>query len=405
MSAQTIVFIESNTTGTGRLFALAARRAGYRPLLISADPARYAYAREEELETRVADTQNLAELRALCDQLAAERGLAAIASTSEYFVETAAELARAHGFPANDPIAIRRCRNKLEQRRRLAEHGVAMPRFWAVHSGEEAADAARTLGETVIVKPLLGSGSVGVRACATPEEARAHADALLAITHNERGQPLPREVLVESAIEGPQYSVETFDRTVAGITANFIGAPPCFVEIGHEHPAELDRPAAQSLEELTLRALAALELDVGPAHTELRLTEEGPKVIEVNARLAGGYIPALVKSASGIDLIDATLARARGEAVHLSPQRAGIACLSFFVLDRPSAVVERFDAAAALEDPRVLEAKLYAATGTRLTQRGDFRDRFGHLITFAADRRAARSAAEEARAKVRLQFA
>ncbi|HEU4456584.1 MAG TPA: hypothetical protein VFR81_26185, partial [Longimicrobium sp.] len=42
-----LLFIESNTSGTGRLFVQAAREIGYRPVLVTARPAKYAYLAED----------------------------------------------------------------------------------------------------------------------------------------------------------------------------------------------------------------------------------------------------------------------------------------------------------------------------------------------------------------------
>ncbi|HEU4559960.1 MAG TPA: hypothetical protein VFS20_19075, partial [Longimicrobium sp.] len=42
-----LLFIESNTSGTGRLFARTARRMGYVPVLVTTRPEKYAYLAEE----------------------------------------------------------------------------------------------------------------------------------------------------------------------------------------------------------------------------------------------------------------------------------------------------------------------------------------------------------------------
>ena len=38
-----LLFVESNTSGTGRLFVQRARELGYRPVLITTRPEKYAY--------------------------------------------------------------------------------------------------------------------------------------------------------------------------------------------------------------------------------------------------------------------------------------------------------------------------------------------------------------------------
>src|SRR5206468_13136370 len=84
-----------------------------------------------------------------------------------------------------------------------------------------------------------------------------------------------------------------------------LGPPPWFVECGHDFRADLGEVA--TVEALAIAAIEALGLGFGPAHTEVRLGPRGPVVIEVNARLAGGRIPTLVRLATGIDLAGATV--------------------------------------------------------------------------------------------------
>ena len=70
---------------------------------------------------------------------------------------------------------------------------------------------------------------------------------------------------------------------------------------------------------LATAAHEALGLGFGPAHTEIRLGPQGPVVIEVNPRLAGGQIPTLVRLATGIDLVGATVDAVIGEGVPVGP--------------------------------------------------------------------------------------
>ena len=102
--------------------------------------------------------------------LAACAGLdpAGVTSSSEYSVATAAEAARALGLPHPDPDAVRDCRDKPTQRRRLAAAGLPGPAFGAAGSAAAAVAAAARVGYPVVVKPVSGSGSIGVRRCADP---------------------------------------------------------------------------------------------------------------------------------------------------------------------------------------------------------------------------------------------
>ena len=53
MTEPLLVLVESNTTGSGRLFCAAARRLGLRPVVLARDPGRYPYLIEDRVESRV----------------------------------------------------------------------------------------------------------------------------------------------------------------------------------------------------------------------------------------------------------------------------------------------------------------------------------------------------------------
>ncbi|WP_394849179.1 ATP-grasp domain-containing protein [Pendulispora brunnea] len=404
MSRPRIAFVESNTSGTGRLFLAAARELGFQPVMLTSTPERYPYLSAEDCDVVTLDTSDAAALLEASRELS-RRGLAGVTSSSEYFVVAAAQVAWQLGLPGPDPAALAACRDKHVQRLRLRAAGVAVPDFRGADTPEDAVRAADAFGYPVIVKPVSGSGSVGVASCSSPDGVLAHAAALLAHGVNERGQPVPRTVLVETIAQGPEYSVETFDRTVVGITAKHLGSPPYFVEVGHDHPAPLHIVQRDALAGITRAALDALNLGFGPAHTETRYTESGPAIIEVNPRLAGGFIPELVRLATGVDLVRNTVARIARQAHSCEPLHRRHASLRF-LLPPAEGTLERIDGleeAARLRG--VADARMYAAVGAQLACRHDFRDRIGHVIATGATSEDAMALADRARELVRLTVA
>jgi argininosuccinate lyase len=375
-----LVLVESNTTGSGRLFCRAAVAAGLRPVLLARDPDRYPYVPADGIASRVVDTGSTAAVLAACAGLAAP--VAGVTSSSEYFVGTASEVARTLGLPHPDPDAVRACRDKATQRARLAAAGLPGPDFAAAGSPAQAAAAAARVGFPVVVKPVTGSGSIGVRRCADPAEAAAAAGAILAGTAGT-GLPAQQTVLVESYLAGAEFSVETFDDRVVGVTRKHLGPEPRFVETGHDFPAPLDRATAAALGEATVAALRALGLGWGAAHTELRLTVAGPVVVEVNPRLAGGMIPRVVEEATGIDLIALLVARTAGQRPVPAPTRAGAASIRFLVATTPGRLAGVDGVAAARRVPGVVDVGVTARDGQEVLVRGSFQDRLGYVL--AAD--------------------
>ncbi|MGN6107963.1 MAG: ATP-grasp domain-containing protein, partial [Kofleriaceae bacterium] len=397
-----LIFVESNSTGTGRLMARAAAQLGFRPLVLASAPERYAYLEQDRLAARTVDTQDEEQVLAACRALAADGGVAGVTSSSEYFVGMAAAVAERLGLPAPSAAAIRACTDKATQRRLLTEGRVPVPAWRSAVSVSEAVAAAGELGWPVVLKPVAGSGSIGVKLCRDPREVAEHAALLVTRTTNERGIAVPPVLLVESLVEGPEYSVEVFSSRIVGITAKRLGPLPHFVEIGHDFPADLTGDARAAIEAATLAALRALRLEVGPAHVELRLGPDGPALIEVNARLAGGFIPELVRLARGVDLLETNVRFAAGLPIALDATRDNHVAIRFLLPDGDGLLAEVRGLEAAARVPLVVEAAGYRALGEPVSRRGDFRDRIGHVIACGADRAAVLEAADVAARQVSM---
>jgi len=148
---QRIVLIESNTSGTGRKFVAAARSVGIDPILIAKDPGRYPYVALDNVETVCEDASDIEALKRTIDSIGEE--VVGVYSSSEYFIEAAAELARSRQLPGPDPEAVRVCRNKWMQRVRLRDAQIGSPNFKRAVCPEDALRALDELGLPVVAKP------------------------------------------------------------------------------------------------------------------------------------------------------------------------------------------------------------------------------------------------------------
>ncbi|MFE9631400.1 acetyl-CoA carboxylase biotin carboxylase subunit family protein [Streptomyces sp. NPDC006463] len=84
------------------------------------------------------------------------------------------------------------------------------------------------------------------------------------------------------------------------------------VELGHVLPAPLDPAAREAVEAHVTRVLDALGVEFGPTHTEIVLTDDGPRIIETHLRVGGDEIFNLAKDATGVDMIDFQARQAAG---------------------------------------------------------------------------------------------
>ncbi|MEU8756910.1 ATP-grasp domain-containing protein [Streptomyces chartreusis] len=402
--AEAIIFVESNTTGTGRLFAERARDLGLVPHMLCVDAARYPYLAELDIPHHPCRTDSQSAVLAECRRLARGHEIAGVTSSSEYFVATAAGAARALGLPGEDPGTLAAARDKSVQRQRFAAHGVDSPDFRSVSSVQEAMVAAEHLGLPVVMKPVSRSGSIGVRRCDTVEEVGKHCVELLATTVDERGTPLPSTALVESYLSGPEFSVEILNGEVRAVVAKHLDQSQGFLEIGHDVPAAVDRATGALLADSARAALAALGLGWGAAHVELRIVDGRACVVEVNPRLAGGMIPQAIRAATGQDLIAELIAATAGRNPVRGHAREGCAAIRFLVPSADGEVGIVSDPAAVRAMPGVVAAAVTARPGRQITRQGNFQDRLGYAIATGDTQRQAGERAEQAIAAMELEI-
>ncbi len=402
-----ILFVESNTSGTGQIFVERAAALGLRPILISVEPTRYPFASRPDVEVVVADTSDPGEVWSRCvSVLGAEFRPLGVWSSSEYYLPISARVAGMLGLPGPDAAAVSACRDKAHQRRIIAEAGLTDAASGLVRTPEEAERFAEKVGLPVVVKPRAGSGSIGVRLCRSLGEVASHAGRLLGEQPDDRGPATGGGILVEEFLDGPEYSVEIMGGQAVGVVRKHLGPPPSFVEVGHDYPAPLPGDIAELLVREAVAAVRALGLGWGPVHVELRLARaEKPVVIEVNPRLAGGFIPELIRHATGRDLIEEVIrmACALPEEVTVASQPAdGPRAASIRFLLRSGAPGVPVDVLQHSVRPPV-QLLVYRPGGRAGNDQatGDFRDRTGHVLAAADTVRESARLVEEALGSVR----
>jgi biotin carboxylase len=299
-------------------------------------------------------------------------------------MEWTADVAQRLGLPFHAPATARALADKDAQRAALRAAGMPTPaaRPIPVPGDAEGLGAlARAAAFPAVVKPRRGESSRNTVKVGSADELQ---DALATIARTspadradleledylaDRPEPLdPRfadYVSVESVVRG--------GRAVhLGVTGRTPPAPP-FRETGLFLPSALPADVRHAVLDVATQALRALGVEQGCAHTEIKLTPDGPRVIEVNGR-PGGAIPAFVRLVGGWDLLPLTLRLALGEAVDVEPlpgAEAGTVAYALMVQPpqdaRRVAVLEGADAIRAL--PGVEHVILNRGVGATLDWR------------------------------------
>lgn len=206
--------------------------------------------------------------------------------------------------------------------------GVEHPWYYIVSSHSELAKVIDKINYPCIMKPTDSSGSRGVVLCHNREELENEYEYSLHESH-------VGAVIIEEYLQGPEFSIEVMviggKPHVLQITDKLTTGAPHFVEMGHSQPTRQNDENQNKIRDLARRAVEAVGIDVGPAHVEMILTNDGPKMVELGARMGGDCITThLVPLSTGIDMVGCTIKLACGEEIDIAPKISMGSAIRYF---------------------------------------------------------------------------
>ncbi|HTT71299.1 MAG TPA: ATP-grasp domain-containing protein [Anaeromyxobacteraceae bacterium] len=256
-------------------------------------------------------------------ELAAERRIGGIVPTDEGTAIIAALAAAELGLRHNPPEATRRAANKHLQRQALREAGLPVPPFSLHPLAEGPERAARQAPYPCVLKPLGLSASRGVIRADDPAGFLAAFRRIEALLGEARAERRPRDeaggraILVEGFVPGAEIALEGLLREGALEVLAIFDKPdpldgPFFEETIYVTPSRHPEGERRAAADLVARAARALGLCEGPVHAELRLSRDGPVVLEVAARSIGGLCARTLRFGAGLSLEELVIAHAMG---------------------------------------------------------------------------------------------
>ncbi|MFE9680180.1 ATP-grasp domain-containing protein [Streptomyces sp. NPDC006285] len=388
-----LLVVESWVGSMSRLLPRAIREGGHEFTFLTRDLHHYLRAAPEGtahpmLAARnvlTAETNDVDALLPVVERLHRALGFDAVVTSCDYYLPAVARIAARLGLPGPTPESVENACRKDTTRRVLGEAGVPGPRHAVCAGRAEAVEAARELGFPLVVKPVDLCAGMYVRRVDDERELSEACRAIAGFPSNARDQLRAPVLLLEEFLEGPEVSVETvsFGGTtqVVGVTDKSLGGAPAFVETGHMFPAALAPADLAAAEDTATRAVGALGLDAVVAHTEIKLTAAGPRVVEVNPRPAGNRITELIRHVTGLDLAAVCVEVALGRTPDLRRRDTGLrsAAVGFLVPDTAGTLesIEGSSRLHALED--VLEVQL-AEPGRAVKAAGSNNEYLGHVM-------------------------
>ncbi|HEY4705874.1 MAG TPA: ATP-grasp domain-containing protein [Thermodesulfobacteriota bacterium] len=199
---------------------------------------------------------------------------------------TAASISNALGLPGIPLDVAERSNNKWLMKQRWLADGIATPYAEEVATLAEARKAAAKVGYPCMVKAIDNAASRGSRRIDSEKEL----DAALA---DARAHSTTRTALVEEFVEGEEQSVELIVHKGVhyrfGIVDRHFGFRPFPIEVGHTNPTRLPMKEQEEFYNLVISAARSLSVEFGPYKADTIMTKKGPMILELPARLSGGF--------------------------------------------------------------------------------------------------------------------
>ncbi len=292
-------------------------------------------------------------------------------------IRSVAAVARRLGLPAVSPEVAVNATDKIEMIRCFAKSGVPHPWFEIISSEKELEELVKNRNTPYIMKPNDSSGSKGVVLVENKEDAKT----AFLYSKSVSGQGL---VLVEEYMQGPEVSVEGITINgktyILAVTDKLTSGAPFFVEMGHSQPSGLPESVIDEIKNVAADAIKAVGIDNSPSHVEIIVTRQGPKLVELGARLGGDCITThLVPLSTGVDMVEACILLALGKVPDITVKYNKGAAIRY-AKSQCGVLLNICGIADAAKEAGVLHVEIVKKTGETVNPVQASGDRIGYVI-------------------------
>lgn len=329
MSRRSVAVVSDGVLGAVAPLAEQIRAIGARPVLITGPPSPGRLESWSELYDEVvvlADPTDPAALAQAAVGAANRSSLVGLFSCFDGLCLPAAEAAHNLGLPHPALPGLARARDKSATRKVLERWHVPSVPAIRLTSSRDLAAAGQAIGYPAVIKPVDGTASHFVRRVdglgelesAYEEGTRHLVDSWPALHHRQRATAGSHAFLLERYLTGNEYCLDAVvtDGQVRRVAAfdKFIVDQNGFLECAFAAPfLRGSRQLAEELWDYVELCLQAVGVDDTLVHTEVMLTTDGPRLIEINAgRPCGQILPRAIHDTTGVDLLAELIALQTG---------------------------------------------------------------------------------------------
>lgn len=301
----------------------------------------------------------------------------------------AAEIADHFGLPFLNIDTALMLRDKATVRLQLKNLGIEQPEFRLALTNDDVAKAVADIGLPCLIKPSDGYGSQNIVYLESEQDLEpwispienmlpSNASYGLGVNANDR-------LLVEEFMTGQVIGCDTLtvngQHHLLGINVKRFFAPPSFaIEGGSFIPNE---GQFQVVEEYVFDLLNAVYFNHGAAHIELKITDQGLRLVEINPRLVGAKIPRLISHALGVNVYDMLINLHTGKDVELPQSVNGVAS-SHWITANTSGTLKTIKLPTDFSE-EIKSYEILKHSGDAVRPPFENADRIGYVMTCAKD--------------------
>lgn len=201
---------------------------------------------------------------------------------------TVAEITDHYNLPGISPETARLSNNKNHMKQRWLRDGIPTPFGKEVKTINEAKKVIEQIGFPIIVKAVDNAASRGTKMLSSFEGLDS------AIKNAIQASSTQTAIIEEFISNAEEKSVEIIvykkKKYHISIADREFGYSPYAIETAHVDPStKLDETQKKEIFDLVGRAADSLGIDFGPAKADIIIGDKGPMILEMPARLSGGF--------------------------------------------------------------------------------------------------------------------
>lgn len=303
---------------------------------------------------------------------------------SDVSLMTLARICEQRGLPGPSVATVQTLTSKIAFRRWQARNGCSPIPFIACTDTDELPGNLDAIGDVIVVKPDIASGSKGISIVHRHELTVEH---LRYAAHNSLNQA----VVIERQLKGRHGTLEGFFHKdgrlgLAAITSRMRNPRDGIGTIGHVFPGDFSKAEQDSIRESVSSIYQSFGYREGPVDCDFVVENGLVYVLETSSRLGGNSLSRLVETAFGISLPRLYLQHVTHQEVDLPASYEGRPTATWLITsDRTGELYYDPERLTCLQKvPWVAHAALDWPSGHSVRAFRDGRDRLGEIVISAA---------------------